>query len=194
MTTNLTDKNSFIFYRSFFEATIPLSDEEKLSLFNAICEYGLNQTETELKPIAKAMFSLIKPQLMANQKRYENGNKGGRPRNQTETEKEPNTNLDETKPEPNKNVNDNVNVNKNDNKLSKGKKLNAFLDSLEEMKNLDYKVSVPDAFFELAEQKNILPDEVYKQWEKFYFYYNSPDCKKPFKRDWLGAWRNWITK
>jgi hypothetical protein len=118
MTTTITDKQSFIFYRSFFEATIPLSDEEKLSLFNAICEYGLNQNETELKPIAKAMFSLIKPQLMANQRRYENGNKGGRPKNQNETEEEPNNNLEQTKAKANKNDNVNVNDNKNDNYIS----------------------------------------------------------------------------
>ena len=64
-------RDSFIFYRSFFEATIPLNDNDKLDLFNTICEFALNQTETETEPMVKAMFTLIKPQLEANHKKYE---------------------------------------------------------------------------------------------------------------------------
>jgi len=117
-------KNSFIFYRSFFEALVPLNDSDKLSLFNAIAEFALNQTETELEPLAKAMFTLIKPQLEANNKRYENGKKGGRGnkgKKQTESKPKPKPNLDESKPKPNKNdnVNVNANVNKNDIKSKK---------------------------------------------------------------------------
>ena len=112
------NKDSFIFYRSFYEAISALDDEDRLQLFDAICELALNQSETELKPIPKAMFTLIKPQLEANNKRFENGKKGGRPRkeqNQSETENKPNENQNETKAEPNKNVNVNVNENVNSN-------------------------------------------------------------------------------
>jgi len=101
-------KSSFIFYRSFFEASKPLGKEQKAELFDAICEYALNQEETEREPIVNAMFALIKPQLDANNKRYENGKKGGRPI----TKKKPNNNQKETKSKPNVNVNVNVNANK----------------------------------------------------------------------------------
>lgn len=79
-------KQSFIFYRSFYEAAQALSDEQKGALYNAIIQFALEQNEVATDPIVKAMFSLIKPQLEANQRRYENGtkgashgNKGGRP-------------------------------------------------------------------------------------------------------------------
>lgn len=102
-------RDSFIFYRSFFEASLPLEAADKLALFEAITHYALNQEITELTPIAKAMFTLIRPQLDANHRRYENGKKGGKPK----TELEPKDNLDGTKGKANKNVNANVNPNPN---------------------------------------------------------------------------------
>jgi len=110
-------RDSFIFYRSFFEATKPLNNEQKAQLFDSICEYALNQTETEMEPMVNAMFGLIKPQLDANNNRYENGKKGGRPKKNDVNEKtkpKPNENQTETKDEPNVNVNVNENVNEND--------------------------------------------------------------------------------
>jgi len=115
-------RDSFIFYRSFFEATKPLSQDQKAELFDAICFYSLDQEQIQLDPICTAMFSLIKPQLDANYKRFVNGKKGadfgklgGRPK----TPKKP---LDNPKLTPNVNVNvngnvnDNVNVNVNEKK------------------------------------------------------------------------------
>jgi hypothetical protein len=104
-------RDSFIFYRSFFESTIPLSDEQKAQLFNKICEYSLNQTETKTEPLVNAMFALIKPQLDANNRRFENGSKGGRPKEETKTKPKHNQTI--TKVKPNANVNVNVNVNEN---------------------------------------------------------------------------------
>ena len=113
-------KESIIIYRSFYEAIKDLPKEQQADAWNAIFEYGLNQTEVQLTGIVSTVFKLVKPQLDANLKRYENGNKGGRPKNQTETKQEPNYNQTETKQEPNYNqtitkVEPNVNVNVNDN-------------------------------------------------------------------------------
>lgn len=104
-------RDSFIFYRSFYEALIELENDDKLAVYEAIADYSLNQNLTELKGVAKAIFTLIKPQLDANSIRYENGKKGGRPKTKTK----PKRNRNETKLKPNVNVNDNVNVNENDN-------------------------------------------------------------------------------
>ncbi len=65
-------RESFIFYRSFFEATAPLNKEEKAELFDAICMFALEQEESKLQAIPEAMFKLIKPQLEANYKKYLN--------------------------------------------------------------------------------------------------------------------------
>lgn len=105
-------RDSFIFYRSFFESFDGLSKKDKLILFDAVCNYALNDVEPELTGVPLSMFKLLKPQLDANIRRYENGCKGGRPK---KTETKPNENQTETKPKPNYNDNHNLNLNDNDN-------------------------------------------------------------------------------
>lgn len=112
-------RESFIFYRSFYDAIKDLPRDVQGEIYTAIMEYSLYGKETEnLKPIARSVFTLMKPQIDVNNKRFENGKKGGRPRmedkpsnNQNETDEKPNNNQNETKVEPN--VNDNANVNDN---------------------------------------------------------------------------------
>jgi len=125
-------RDSFVFYRSFYDAIKYLPEQQRLETYEAIFELALNGNDTteELSDIAKAIFTMAKPQIEANIKKYENGKKGGRPKkdddlkNQNETKTEPNKNLtktkekpnnnqSETKPKANVNVNDNVNVNVN---------------------------------------------------------------------------------
>lgn len=89
-------RDGFIFYRSFFESAKALKDDEKLELYEAIFEYALNQKETETKPLVSAFINLMKPQIDANNRRYENGKKGGRPPKE-KTETKPKNNLDKTK-------------------------------------------------------------------------------------------------
>ena len=115
-----TKRDSFIFYRSFMEALSELNDEQYAKVFRAITKFALDGKELKLTGIEKVIFQLIKPQLIANQKRYDNGCKGGRKStktepndNQNETETQPNKNQTITKTKPNEN--DNVNVNVNDN-------------------------------------------------------------------------------
>ena len=113
------EKESFIFYRSFWEALDGLSDNDKLAILEAIIKKGLNDEDMELKGIQKNLFALIKPQLEANNKKYIDGFKGGRPKKTSGFEKEKplvinqKTTGFETK-KPNDNVNVNVNVNDNE--------------------------------------------------------------------------------
>lgn len=107
-------RNSFVFYKSFYESIKELAPKEQAQIYNAIFEYQFYGNEIELKGVCKSIFTLILPQLDANNKRYENGKKGGRPKgNQNETEEKPKGNQNETEVEANEN--DNVNVNDNDN-------------------------------------------------------------------------------
>ena len=107
-------RDSFIFYRSFYEAIKDLPRDVQGEIYTAIMEYSLYGNETEnLKPIARSIFTLIKPQIDVNNKRFDNGNRGGRPKknNQSETKDKPNDNQSETKDKPNKNNNNNENDN-----------------------------------------------------------------------------------
>lgn len=115
----LSEKDSFVFYRSFFEALQDLKDKERLKVYDAICDLALNENDTKLTGIAKTIFTLIRPQILSNTKKYKDGQKGaqygklgGRPKK----EKTPVGLLKET-PNVNENVNenDNANVNVNDN-------------------------------------------------------------------------------
>ena len=110
-------RDSFIFYRSFFEAIDGLPDTtQQNQIYKAIIQYSLDFTEPELEGISKTIWILIKPQLDANIKRYRNGlkgaehgAKGGRPK----TPKKPQDNPKETPnltPNVNVNVNENVNI------------------------------------------------------------------------------------
>lgn len=144
-------KESFIFYRSFYEALKELSKEDRVEIIDAICELALNEKEVELKGgIQKAMFALMKPQIEANNKRYANGCKA----KQKQKESEPQANQNQSKEkveskksenkannkrtrskaeakakqtaskgEANENVNDNENVNENE--KDKGKALSS---------------------------------------------------------------------
>ncbi len=144
-------KESFIFYRSFYEALKELSKEDRVEIIDAICELALNEKETELKSgIQKAMFALMKPQIEANNKRYANGckaktkqkesepqanqnqskekveskkseSKANNKRTRSKAEANPKQNASEG--EANENVNDNGNVNENE--KDKGKALSS---------------------------------------------------------------------
>lgn len=75
MDENCEKKESFVFYRSFFEALKDLKNSDRLKIYDAICELSLNENEVNLSGISKTIFTLIKPQLLANSQRYENGKK-----------------------------------------------------------------------------------------------------------------------
>lgn len=91
-------KESFIFYRSFYEAIEDLPDEEQLKIYKAIFKLALNDEEVNLDGISNTIFKLIKPQLKANNDRYENGKKGGRPKKEPEVLNENEENKNTKKP------------------------------------------------------------------------------------------------
>lgn len=118
-------RDSVVFYRSFWEAIKQLPEKERLESLTAILEYGLDETEPKSAGVASAMFLMAKPQIDANNRRYQNGTKGGRPVTKTE----PNNNLESnfnkpsdnqtiTKAKPNEkeNVKEKDNVNDNNKK------------------------------------------------------------------------------
>ena len=114
-----SEKDSFVFYRSFFEALQDLKDKERLKVYDAICDLALNENDTKLTGIAKTIFTLIRPQILSNTKKYKDGQKGaqygklgGRPKKEKTL-----VGLLKETPNVNENVNenDNANVNVNDN-------------------------------------------------------------------------------
>ena len=98
------ERDSFVFYASFLEAINEIPNANQLKVYQAIANFAIKGIEpTDLRGIEKAVFVLIKPQIVANNKRYANGckgaeygAKGGRPK----TPKEPQENPKKTPKKP----------------------------------------------------------------------------------------------
>jgi hypothetical protein len=108
-------RDSFVFYRSFQRSIQHLEASEQLEVYHAIIAYALDQVEPELTRYSQAVWEAIKPQIAANQRKYEAGLRGGKPK----------VNQDLTIPEPSDNLmyngNDNENVNEKENEKDNGK-------------------------------------------------------------------------
>ena len=64
-------KASFMFHRSFYEASKGLNPEEKAELFEAICEYAFHdQCKNQTSKKTGVVFNKIKDRLAANFKRF----------------------------------------------------------------------------------------------------------------------------
>lgn len=107
-------RDSFVFYRSFFEALQDVPIEERACIYDAICAYSLNDIEPKLTGMQLAIFKLIRPNIDSNKRKYENGKKGasfgkkgGRPKkdNSSQTPTKPQDNPSQTR---NVDVDDNV--------------------------------------------------------------------------------------
>ena len=128
-------RDSAIFYKTFYDCIKELPEEDGYALYDAVFQYAFYGAEPELSGLCAGIFAMIKVQIDANNKRYENGKKGaehgkkgGRPKKPEwdilEESKETPEGIEGKKPENPKGVileetektpNDNVNVNDNDN-------------------------------------------------------------------------------
>ena len=69
------NRDGFLFYRSYYEAIKNLPDNIKLEVYNAVMEYGLYGNEIELHDeFACSIFTLIKPVLETNNKKFKTTN------------------------------------------------------------------------------------------------------------------------
>ena len=124
------ERESFIFYRSFYDSIKGLGDAEFAECMRFLCEYGLNGAEQTGGTLAEVVLKMAKPQIDANNQRRANGAKGGRPKaspsaqeqavsdRKTDGSETENHRLRDAKP--NVNGNGNVNVNGNGNVNEKG--------------------------------------------------------------------------
>jgi hypothetical protein len=84
-------KDGFVFYKSFADAINRLDEQEQLQAYKALIDYGCYGIEHECTGMVGIIFDMAKPQIDANNRRYENGKKGakygklgGRPKKQSE--------------------------------------------------------------------------------------------------------------
>lgn len=115
------ERDSMVFYRSFYTALKGLGAEEFKETILAMCEYAMDGEEPKLDGVPYMAFELMRPQIDANNTRYASGSKGGRPKKTNGFEDSENSKTngfedsENQKPNVNVNVNENVNENVNDN-------------------------------------------------------------------------------
>jgi hypothetical protein len=179
------NRDSTIFYRSFYEAIKELPEANQLEIYNAIFEHSLNLNKPNLTGLSKTIYTLIEPQIEANLKRYENGNKPKKKHIESETEAKPKQ--DVSKSEANKNNNKNVNKNDNDNNNEKD---NTSLKKKQTPKHL-FSESI---YIDKHKFKEVLSD-----WnnDKLKYYYEalitwSNEGNK--KIDWIATAKQWASR
>ena len=175
------NRDSTIFYRSFYEAIKELPEVNQLEIYNAIFEHSLNLKKPELTGLSKTIYTLIQPQVEANLKRYENGNKPKK--KQTESETEAKQKQDESESEANKNKNKNVNKNNNENENTSLKK-----------KQTPKHLFSESTYFDKHKFK-----EAFQDWnsEKLKYYYESLltwSNEGNKKIDWIATARQWASR
>ena len=91
-------RETCVFYASWFEAIETMPEAAQSEAYRAVLSYALRGEETAKQgAMTKLIMAMVRPVIDANNKRYENGCKGGRPK----VEK-PNQNQNETKTKPKK--------------------------------------------------------------------------------------------
>lgn len=165
-------RDSMVFYRSFFEAVEDLPPEDFKQAVTAIMRYALDGTADDVKGVAKSILIMARPQIDKNNKRYENGTRGGRKPNDNQT-------ITKTEPKcisskPNVNANDNVNDIKEN--------------TLKSVKEKRFAPPTPENVREYCREKGLNVDA-----DRFVDFYESKNwyVGKNKMKDWKAAVRNW---
>ena len=79
------ERDSQIIYRSFYKQATRLPDDERLLFYDALLDFMFNDNDEDTgNYIVDAIMDGVKPQVIANNNRRDNGGKGGRPKAETE--------------------------------------------------------------------------------------------------------------
>ena len=172
-------RDSMVIYKSFYEAVKDLDNDTKVKIYDAIYEYGLYLNEpNDLDGVSKVVWTLIKPQLDANLKKYKNGQKGakhgakgGRPKKPSGVKSKNPLGVIDKNPTPFKgktpNVNDNVNDNVNNTVNGIERKRDEFKKLLEPFKE-KYTARLLNVFYEYWTASDLKSKKVRFENEKFF--------------------------
>lgn len=173
-------RDSFIVYKSFYGLIKLLPDKEKVKMFEAIFDFGFDETIPTFKDeTSKAIWQSIYPQLNANNRRYKNGIKGkefgklgGRPKNtdgdKNKTPKKTPNPLENKTPNitPNENDNDNVYISQTRMRALEDEKFTAFMQNQPQIVFENENFEIGEIDFGLLE-KNINESEFLKGISSF---------------------------
>lgn len=164
-------KEKFSFYRDWQKSLKDLPDSEKLELYNAIVDYGLDGVESAVSPIVSMAMNFIKAQIDRNDEKIAqrkeqmraNGRLGGRPRKNQKVSEKPNG-FDENqenqmvskKPIIN-NININTNIDNKEDKSSSSSDDDAELEDCISWKDESIDIAKFIEFWNTSVQGSIIP-------------------------------------
>lgn len=123
----MTDKDGFLFYRSYLDTAEKLPKARRYPFLQAIVQYALDGVEPDFKGLEDIAFTAMRANIDSSNKRYQasvkNGKKGGRPpekkeetgnqklqkkprNNPAKTQQKPRENLEITQNKPSNNLTD----------------------------------------------------------------------------------------
>lgn len=112
----MTDKDGFLFYRSYLDTAEKLPKARRYPFLQAIVQYALDGVEPDFKGLEDIAFTAMRANIDSSNKRYQasvkNGKKGGRPPKKKEKagnkepEKKPRNNPAKTQSKPSNNLTD----------------------------------------------------------------------------------------
>lgn len=112
----MTDKDGFLFYRSYLDTAEKLPKARRYPFLQAIVQYALDGVEPDFKGLEDIAFTAMRANIDSSNKRYQasvkNGKKGGRPPEKKEETgnqklpKKPRNNPAKTQNKPSNNLTD----------------------------------------------------------------------------------------
>ncbi len=110
-----------VFYESYYEAVRDLRDADRLSMYDAILDFGFKGVVADLPPHLKPLLILIMPNVSASKRRREasiaNGKMGGAPKGNQNARK---NNLKQPKNNPDKDIDTDIDIDTDtDNEIDK---------------------------------------------------------------------------
>lgn len=199
------ERNGFTFYRTFSEGAMALPQEEQLEFLWAIFRLALDNqepNEEDFSALGRTLWRMIKPNLLADRRKFENGCKGGAPsekmkgnqnaRKYPKDSHETNLKQSKNKPKTNlkqSNVNVNVDVDVNDNVND-----NVDVDVIKRDNKSAKMRFTPPTF---AELKEFIDSGFYQvDANSFYSHYEAIGWKvgKNSMKDWKAAVRSWHSR
>lgn len=88
----IINRDSTVFYKSYYDVIRQLPPELQLQAYDTILQYAYNGTEPErdaIDPTVYIIYTMARPQIDTNNRRYKAAQKGGRPRKADKATEQP---------------------------------------------------------------------------------------------------------
>ena len=175
-------RDSFIFYKSFYDGIKELPEKDQILVLNCIMEYHFLGKEKSLSGIPSAIWKLIRPQLDSNNSKYINGL---HPKIGSKPEAKRKQNVSKTEA----NVNGNVNEKENDNENGKATNSKKYF-----FQGDSFNITVVDSEVWLKSFSGYTKKSLFEKLEYIDRYYSTLDNPKDKPKNLFFSVSSWVER